>query len=330
MYIFLFTCPTSKGIHLEVVTDLSTYTFLLAFQQFTSRKSLPQVVISDNGSTYLSAAEELTSLLSSQELKEALGRQDILWKFIPKRAPWYGGFWERLVGLTKMSLKKVLGRAHISLLMLQTLVVEIEATLNDRPLTHVSCDITDAEPITPAHLLYGRRITSLPYRRVEEDEVVDPTFGEDTNIEKRVKQLTSILQHFRSRWKHEYLTSLREFHKMSGNNKQKIGVGDIVLVHDDCETIYCKLAIVESLICGKDNLVRAANIWTANGRTNRAITRLYPIEIRASVTLSNQEKDSTDRDNCDDDPTDTIGLDHRVDRSQRFCKVDKRSDETVV
>ena len=145
---------------------------------------LPKAVISDNGSTYLSAAQELTSLLTSQELKEALGRQGVLWKFIPKYSPWYGGFWERLVGLTKMSLKKVLGRAHISLPMLQTLIVEIEATLNDRPLTHVSCDITDTEPITPAHLLYGRRISSLPYRRVEEDEVVDPTFGEDTNIER--------------------------------------------------------------------------------------------------------------------------------------------------
>ena len=101
-----------------------------------------------------------------------------MWRFIPKRAPWYGGFWERLIGLTKMSLKKVLGRAYVSLIMLQTLVVEVEATLNDRPLTHVSCDITDAEPITPAHLLYGRRITSLPFRQVEDDEVVDPTFGE--------------------------------------------------------------------------------------------------------------------------------------------------------
>ena len=185
-------------------------------------------------------------------------------------------------------------------------------------MTHVSCDITDAEPITPAHLLYGRQITSLPYRWVEDDEVADPTFGEDTNIEKRIKQLTSILQHFRSRWKHEYLTSLCEFHKMTGNNKQKIGVGDIVLVHNDCQRIYWKLAIIENLIYGKDNLVRAANIRTANGSTNRAITRLYPLEIRASVNIPNQEeKDYTDRDNADDDPTDAIDLDHRVDRPQR-------------
>ena len=319
VYICLFTCATTRAVHLEVVTDLSTHTFLLAFRRFSSRKSLPQVVISDNGSTYLSAAEEIKSLLASKELKEALGKRGVSWKFIPKYSPWYGGFWERLVGLTKLSLKKVLGRAHISLLLLQTLVVEIEATLNDRPLTHVSCDITDTEPITPAHLLYGRRITSLPYRRVEEDEVVDPTFGETTNMEKRTKRLTSVLQHFRSRWKHEYLTALREFHKTTGNNKQKIEVGDIVLVHDDCQRIYWKLAIIESLIYGKDNLVRAANIRTANGKTNRAITRLYPLEIRASTTLTDQEKHHSDRDGHDEDDhdDDIVDPDHGADRSKR-------------
>jgi len=315
VYICLFTCATTRAIHLEVVTDLSTYTFLLAFRRFTSRKSLPQIVISDNGSTYLAAAEELSSLLTSEELKESLGRQGVQWKFIPKRAPWYGGFWERLVGLTKMSLKKVLGRAHVSLLMLQTLVVEIEATLNDRPLTHVSCDVADTEPITPAHLLYGRRITSLPYRRVEDDEVVDPTFGEDKDIERKVKQLGSILQHFRSRWKHEYLTSLREFHKTTGNNNQTIAVGDVVLVHDDCKRIYWKLAIIESLIYGKDNLVRAANIRTSNGTTNRAITKLYPLEVRASSEFCDKETTANDRDECGS--TGIEESEHSVNRPQR-------------
>jgi len=292
VYICLFTCATTRAIHLEVVTDLSTHTFLLAFRRFTSRRSLPQTVISDNGSTYLAAAEELSSLFASEELKETLSRQGVQWKFIPKRAPWYGGFWERLVGLTKMSLKKVLGRAHISLLVLQTLVVEIEATLNDRPLTHVSCDIADSEPITPAHLLYGRRITCLPHRCVEDDEVVDPTFGEDNDIERKAKQLGLILQHFRSRWRHEYLTSLREFHRASGNNNQRIAVGDVVLVHDDCKRIYWKLAIIESLIYGKDNLARAAIIRTANGKTSRAITKLYPLEIRTSSEFSSKDPSS--------------------------------------
>ena len=99
-------------------------------------------MISDNASTYLSAAEELTELFQSQSLKESLSKQGVNWQFIPKWAPWYGGFWERLIGLTKTTLKKVLGRASVDLTMLQTIIVEIEAILNDRPLTHVSSDVT--------------------------------------------------------------------------------------------------------------------------------------------------------------------------------------------
>lgn len=141
VYICLFTCATSRAIHLEVVTDLTAETFLLAFRRFTGRRSLPQVVVSDNASTYMAAADELQQLLQSEHLTETLGRKGVQWQFIPKRAPWYGGWWERLIGLTKMSLKKVLGRARISLVVLQTLVVEVEAILNDRPLTHVSSDL---------------------------------------------------------------------------------------------------------------------------------------------------------------------------------------------
>ena len=129
VYICLFTCATTRGVHLEIVTDLTTDTFLLALRRFASRKSLPRVIVSDNGSTYLSAAEELRELLSSRRLAESLGKHGIVWKFIPKRAPWYGGWWELLIGLTKTALKKTLGRANVSLIVLETLFVEVEAVL---------------------------------------------------------------------------------------------------------------------------------------------------------------------------------------------------------
>ena len=87
VYICLFTCATTRALHLEIVADLSTETFLLAFRRFVSRKSLPRIIVSDNGSTYLSAAEELKELLSSRNLIESLNRQGVIWKFIPKRAP---------------------------------------------------------------------------------------------------------------------------------------------------------------------------------------------------------------------------------------------------
>ena len=92
-------------------------------------------MISDNASTCQSAADELTKLLNSSQLTSELSKRGIEWKFISKRAPWYGGFWERLIALKKLSLKKVLGKTNISLDELQTVTTEIEAVLNDRLLT---------------------------------------------------------------------------------------------------------------------------------------------------------------------------------------------------
>ena len=81
-----------------------------------------------------------------------------------------------------MSLKKVLGRSRVTLSVLQTLVVEVEAILNDRPLTHVSPDFDDAEPLTPANLLHGHRIMSLPHEEVGEEDLEDQTFSDSTDV----------------------------------------------------------------------------------------------------------------------------------------------------
>jgi transposase InsO family protein len=285
VYICLFTCAATRAVHLEVVSDLSVGTFLLAVRRFASRQSLPDVMISDNATTYQSAATELKLLFQSPTLKQELCRQGVRWKFIPKRAPWYGGFWERLVGLTKTSLKKVIGRASIDLVTLQTIVTEIEAILNDRPLTYVSSAIDDADPLTPSHLLYGRRITSLPHPDVDDDELTDPTYGNDTELQKNASRVALIIQHFWQRWKQEYLTSLRAFHGATGvNGNTKIKVGDVVQIHSDKKRLRWKLAVVESLIRGNDNCVRAVNLRTANGSTNRPISKLYPLEVSAEVT----------------------------------------------
>ena len=138
VYICLFTCGLTRAVHLEVVSDLDHETFLQAFRRFVSRKSLPRLMLSGNASTYVVAAKDLEQLFSSPKLGEALSLRGIKWQFIPKKAPWYGGFWERIIGLTKTTIRKVLGRSFITLEALQMLVVEIEAVLNDRPLTCLS------------------------------------------------------------------------------------------------------------------------------------------------------------------------------------------------
>ena len=121
---------------------------------------------------------------------------------------------------------------------------------------------------------------------------MDPNYGDDSEIRRRNKLQAAILQRFWSRWRHEYLTSLREFHRISGNNHQTIKVGDIVLVHDDKPRYSWKLTIIEELIRGNDGLVRAANIRTKTGTTNRPITKLHPLEITARVTEQANQTDS--------------------------------------
>ena len=108
MYVYLATCANTRAVHLEVVNDLSEDSFLQAFRRFASRKSLPTTMISDNISTYLSAAKEIEELVNSVKIHDTLKIQGTTWQFIPKRAPWYGGFWERLIGLTKSTLKRYL------------------------------------------------------------------------------------------------------------------------------------------------------------------------------------------------------------------------------
>jgi len=96
-------------------------------------------MISDNATSYEAAAAELEDLISS-EVIATINRQRTTWHFIPMKAPWFGGLWERLIGLTKAAIKKTLGRAHTSLQVLQTVVMKVELILSNRPLTYLSYD----------------------------------------------------------------------------------------------------------------------------------------------------------------------------------------------
>ncbi|XP_069139220.1 uncharacterized protein [Argopecten irradians] len=113
VYICLFTCANTRAVHLEIVPDLTEESFLRAFRRFISRKSLPKIMMSDNATTFVSAAENIRRLSQSVAVTDTLCQAGTVWKFIPKRAPWYGGYWERLTGITKDCIKKVLGCTYM-------------------------------------------------------------------------------------------------------------------------------------------------------------------------------------------------------------------------
>ena len=283
-YIVLFTCTTTRAVHLEVVDNLSSDSFLHIFRRFVSRKGYPEMIWSDNATNFTGAANYLTQLQSDPKVQELLNEKGCEWKFIPARAPWFGAIWERLIGVLKAGLKKVLAKALVTIEELITVVTELEATINDRPLTYVSGDKEDLEPLTPSMLVYGRRLVPYPHS-VDREIEHDPDYTERAkDMRVRLEYVTKILNHLWKRWSMEYLTFLR--HRIKTVHKGSWPkVGDVVLVHDEGPRLYWKLARIIEPIKGNDGIVRVAKIKMSGNVTTRPIVKLYPLEDDVSFTV---------------------------------------------
>ena len=138
--------------------------------------------------------------------------------------------------------------------------------------------------MTPSKLLYGFSVTGLPHPVVDPEELEDEDFNEHDQLNKALKRRSLLFQHFVQRFKSECLASLREQHvyqsKKQGSQEEIIKVGDVVLMHaENVPRSSWKLAIVKKLLRGSDGLVRAAEIKTHSGVTNRSIHLLYPLEV---------------------------------------------------
>ena len=147
---------------------------------------------------------------------------NIKWRYIVEKSPWWGGFYERMVRSVKRCLRKVLRNARLTYEELLTLLIRVEGVLNSRPLTYVYPE--QDEPLTPSHLVLGKRILSVPTQG--ESDAEDESKDE---LIKRDKHLKNVLEHFWKRWKLEYLTQLREHHKRSKKRGLQVKVGDVVL-----------------------------------------------------------------------------------------------------
>ena len=262
VWITLFTCCVTRAVHLELVPNMSTQTFLSSFKRFTSRRGVPAQVVSDNAKTFISAAQTLQDLLRSQEVQQYFSGMNIQWIFNLEKAPWWGGFFERLVQSVKRCLKKSIGRARLSYDELSTLLVEIESIINSRPLSYLSSEDLE-EPLTPSHLLTGCRILSLP-NVTEAVDSTDELFVVDSHdLNARVQHLTSVLEDYWIRWREEYLLQLRERY----STVDSVGVarspvpGEVIIVHDENHPrSFWKLGRVTDIIKGDDGHVRGAVI----------------------------------------------------------------------
>ena len=152
----LFTCLAVRAVHIEVVHSLDTDGFINALRRFVSLRGCPTTIISDNGTNFRAGEKELRESLSEWNqttIYDFLRQKKIIWKFNPPGASHMGGAWERIIRSIRKILKALLGQQLVTDEMLQTLMAEVAGILNSRPLTPVSSDPKDLEPLTLNHLL---------------------------------------------------------------------------------------------------------------------------------------------------------------------------------
>ncbi|KRZ56324.1 hypothetical protein T02_10589 [Trichinella nativa] len=167
-YVCLFTCMASRAVHLELVPEMTTARVMQALRRFIARRGRPEIIQSDNFRSFKAAASELRQLWRHVDVdrvqRELVGHR-IHWKFITERAPWMGGYWERLVRSIKESLRKNLGRALLDEEELKTTLCEVEASLNARPLTFVGDEHHERHPLSLFQLLTGRAYVDILLRK---------------------------------------------------------------------------------------------------------------------------------------------------------------------
>ncbi|KAM7309840.1 uncharacterized protein ISCGN_006825 [Ixodes scapularis] len=169
-YIALFTCAVTRAVHLELVSNLTTEAFIMAFQRFTARRGLPSVAYTDNALTFKRAAKDLCGMwdvLRNPYFLDHCSQNRIKWRFIAERAAWWGGFWERMVQTVKRSLRVILGKNKFGFEEMTTIPQAVEAVVNSRPLAPVHDAPHEQEALTPAHFLSGGRLTALPSTSLE-------------------------------------------------------------------------------------------------------------------------------------------------------------------
>lgn len=252
--------------------------FIHVFLRFVSRRGFPRLMISDNATNFTSAARVLQTWCNHQTMQGMLAENKCEWKFIPSRAPWFGGFYERLIGITKTALRKTFGRALVDDQELQTMICRVEMQMNDRPLTYVSNDLGEPSPLTPSMLLQGHRNDSVPEPIIDPETLDDPPVMERPLLTKRLLHKQRMLQQLWLRWHKEYLVTLRQQKNKKGSVVLP-KIDDVVLIHDDGPRTLWQLGRVIELLPGPDDRVRVVRLRTSKGMLLRPVARLYPLEV---------------------------------------------------
>ncbi|PIC36583.1 hypothetical protein B9Z55_015517 [Caenorhabditis nigoni] len=328
-YIALFTCATTRLVHLELVRNLSTDEFLLALSRFMNRRGYPKTITSDNAATFKLTAEilekyttraneeilelpmktitsyqEKDQFRKTQNIERAMTRIGVKWYFNTALAPWQGGFFERLVGLVKKALKHAIGDEKYITKDLETVMIECENLVNRRPITYIDEDSEDVKLLRPIDLITPQ----IQFPSFDEDGMNDEYAVYTTNFRE-------VKEHVKRFWQvfyRDYLNQNKNFRSIQQSNKAysnlvKPIIGEVVLLKDDkAPRQKWKVGVITELIEGRDGEIRSVRVKTTLKKKKRdgdptykqvktqIVTRplqlVIPLEIRPTTEKEVVEK----------------------------------------
>lgn len=264
-YICLFVCLVTRAVHIELVTDLTTSAFIAVLKRFISRRGLPATISSDNAKNFVGAANQLRDLYkflncseTKGEINDFLANQNIKWEFIIPRAPHQGGIWEGGIKSVKSHMKRVLGNTSLNYEDFITLLAQIEATLNSRPLSPLSTDPSDLTPLTPGHFIIGKPLCALP-----EPNYIDTSQNRLT----RYQHIQRLMQTFWKRWSLEVIPELQRRTKWFRHLPTLLQPDAVVLIQEDnLPPLQWSLGRVAEVHSSQDHIPRSATVLTPNGK----------------------------------------------------------------
>lgn len=275
-YIAIFICMATKAIHLELVGDLTSESFIGAFHRFIARRGRCTHIWSDQGRNFVGANKELANAFMEARLElpgdlaEKLASDGTQWHFIPPYSPNFGGLWEAGVKSVKHHLKRIL-TASLTFEEMTTVLCQIEACLNSRPLTPIDTVDTDLiEPLTPGHFLIGEAPVTIPNPNLQH-----------INVGRLSRwQLTQkLVRDFWHKWQMEYLTRLQQRPKWL-KQEREFEIGDIVLLKEDqLPPGKWSLGRIIDKHPGKDNITRVYSVKCKGDIVKRTVLRLCALPV---------------------------------------------------
>ena len=299
-YILIFTCMVTRAVHLELLNDMTTEAFVMAFIRFSNRYTIPSVVYSDNAKSFISGGNLLHDITVSDLFRSKFEPYNIKFKRIPIYSPWYGSVYERLIKTVKTSINKTIGRRKIQYINFLTLLSDIETVLNNRPLTYRSSD-NSIEVVTPNHFLKipsqdNTMILTSPNDIPDIEDWDDPNYEPYKQLVSSLEVRETLIKKYNQIWLKSYLLSLKRDVPEGCNNINEplLKPGKVALMQvPDKARQHLKLVKIMEHIPSNDGMIRAVKIKTSDGNiSNIAIKNLIPLELNEGKIQELPSEDS--------------------------------------